>query len=315
MQLYFDIADNDWTSIPQNATKSGFIDCNTKFKPDPGGTSGLAAYSILSTTKWTYDEFIAYVAGEAIATITNTGGILTDFKAQVQVNAIVTDQFVCFIKKFCGVGDKYIKWLNENGAWEYEYFNMRIQDTSETEQEIEAVSPVFDVKTSLQRQFMTGGKSKIIYTLYKNQIPSKLHWLGTDIDNKARYLDLQKQAKLTDVWLFTGKFVADITITDYSGTVAGTCKAACTEPHKLKTGDEVYLINTQYGAGSYKIYVLSNTEFYIILTYAGGDNVGYFQKKITKYDWKRYKAENVNVNIDNYNHNINLSMDIISPYV
>ena len=64
-----------------------------------------------------------------------------------------------------------------------------------------------------------------------------------------------------------------VTLSDYSGSVAGTTKATTGSAHGYVTGDIVTITNTSNN-GTYPITVIDADEFYFTATYSATDNSG-----------------------------------------
>ena len=77
------------------------------------------------------------------------------------------------------------------------------------------------------------------------------------------------------VRIITKRLLATFTsVSDYSGTVAGTIRITTPEPHTLETGDVITISSTTY-SGSYTVTKIDSTKFYVTKTYSVSE-MGYF---------------------------------------
>jgi hypothetical protein len=310
---------NSWVEVKQNASRNGFNEFDqVEYKPDPYGIAGLSGVGIDSSTRFSYAELIAYIGATAEATATIDGdGIVTDLKVFDTGVATLTEKILIRVLDTCSSNYHIVKWLNSNGAWEYEYFERRAVKDVDVFEGVDAHNPVFNSFSDHARQFSADAKDSDIIEVFKNNIKDKFFFSNTWYLNTERYMDFKRQALKHDVFLFEKKFVGNITITDYSATLPGCCLCTMSngEPHKLQTGDYVFLKGTYYDEDTgYQVFVQSDTSFAIVLVFEEDeDNDGYFQKKIENKDWKRCKVLDFKLDMDNFLSSINISMKFQKP--
>ena len=309
--------DNSWASKPQNTAKSGHNDWNYKYKPDPLGTAGLGSIGIGISTEWTYQELIDYVAATAEATIVNTSGILTNFKAVTVGTTVLTDRLLIEVESICDKKGVYLKWLNSNGGYEYHYFNNRQILSGNVSNLITGGKHVSDIFDSNEKDITIDGKSNDIVTVYANNNRQKVYFLNRWIDNFSKWLDFSKSAVKNDVWVFKKNLIGTIAITDYDSTIPNTSLVTCDENHKLQSGDTIYLKETKHtDTDEYEIYLISDKEFYINLVFSSGDNAGYFKKMVDNRDWERVAIRNVgSLNQDSEKNSFDIKFDIITSKI
>lgn len=94
-----------------------------------------------------------------------------------------------------------------------------------------------------------------------------------------------------------------ISITDYSGTVAGTIKATCGSDHGLATGDIVRFVGTTDYDGEYSITKIDSDEFYATATYTQNrtGTCYYFVEFLLQDGYYFYISDNNSLTFDSNN--------------
>ncbi len=309
--IYFNA--NTITDKAQNATTSGFNDWSCNYNPDANGDNKLSSLGISSATSWDYADLVTQIAALPELTVTLTDDVYTDVLFSLQTAGILSETTRVDLVRTCenilrnGV---YIKWINSNGGYDYEFFKDKIEQSIDSRNIVTAQNAISILNTANKKCYNINGEAYKQYKVIKMNIPKEYYIDGKLINNVDRYNDLKAASLVNNIFVYNRKYFGDVAITDYSGTKAGTVKCESNN-HGQITGDEVAILTGTY-AGTYTIFKIDNHNFYIIATYSA-DSTTYFNRIVQKQDWQLCEVKGFNDFETMINTTLSISFNIEMP--